>query len=124
MEKTIPNLRVALVVAKNFRVQGYRSPTLTRGDLGNAMDMDLGFRGEDDDGDSGSESRNTMYPGSRLHGGGSLRPASNPVYDNICVTWICRRRSCVYLVFVAIYVFISYDLSKGYPCLALYTQSG
>jgi hypothetical protein len=78
---------------------------------------------EGDDGNFGSEMVHDV-PRFTSCGGGSLRPASNPVYDNICVTWICRRRSCVYLVFVAIYVFISYDLSKGYPCLALYTQSG
>jgi hypothetical protein len=50
------------------------------------MNMDLGFRGEDSDGDSGRESRHTTYPGLDPHGGGLLRPASNAVYDNN-VTW-------------------------------------
>jgi hypothetical protein len=58
---------------------------VTRDHLGNAHDMDLGFRGEGNVGDSKSESRHTTYPGSRPIGEGSLHPASNIVYDHSCV---------------------------------------
>jgi hypothetical protein len=37
------------------------------------------------------------YPGSRPLGGGSLRPASNPVHDRRLFTGSRRRWSCVYL---------------------------
>jgi hypothetical protein len=40
------------------------SVVVTRDHLINAHDMDLGFRGEGNVGDSKSESRHTMYPGS------------------------------------------------------------
>jgi hypothetical protein len=61
------------------------SVVVTRDHLGIAHDMDLGFRGEGDIGDSRSGSRHTTYPGSRPIGGGSLHPASNLVYDHSCV---------------------------------------
>ena len=64
---------------------------MTRGNLGNAYKLYTRVLGDSDDGDSGSEIRHTTYPASGPLGGGSLRAASNLVYQYIVITG-CRHR--------------------------------
>ena len=72
-------------------------------------DCRLRVSGKNDDGDAGDEIGNTMYPASGPLGGGSLRAASNPVYDHSCLTEGRRRR--IYIVSLVYFVYIACNFS-------------
>jgi hypothetical protein len=86
-------------MTKSSRRNPHGRRQLTRIDLGNVLRLRTLDRGNAMMEILGAR-WHTTNPVSCPHGGGSLRPASNLVYDQMVFTGSHRRQSCVFIISV------------------------